>query len=232
MKHLAQRFINRLGYDVVKTRPAAYGELFRSGRFDRLIDVGANKGQFLSLVRSCGYAGPVTAFEPLREHRSSIETHGNVDVVTSAVGERRGEIELNIYAQTDLSSTFRLNDAFGENYEAPPLTETRTVPLVDLDSVDFAGHRMFLKIDVQGSEAAVLRGATRTLRSVQALVMEVPFLQIYDEAASVGELFELTRRAGLFPARFWGNSITGFGAWVDGDVLFVRDPRSGAASPH
>src|SRR3989442_7013142 len=39
--------------------------LFRGQRVQFLLDVGANTGQFGSLVRKCGFLGPIVSFEPL-----------------------------------------------------------------------------------------------------------------------------------------------------------------------
>ena len=75
----------------------------------------------------------------------------------------------------------------------------------------------------------MLRGASRTLERVGLLVLELPFLKIYDGGCSVADLFLLTEMANLFPARFFANSITACGAWVDGDVVFVKMPKDDIA---
>ena len=96
--------------------------------------------------------------------------------------------------------------------------------VLPLDSFGLGGEKIFLKVDTQGADADVLRGSIKTLHAVQVLYLEMPFLQAYEGGATVAELFSLTQAAGLYPARFFANSITHYGAWVDGDVIFVRNP--------
>jgi FkbM family methyltransferase len=219
-------FIDRLGYQVTKNRARSVETLLKSRNIDHVIDVGANKGQFALFIRSCGYSGLITAFEPIDEHRSTLERLAPIRVISAAVGEHQGSVPINIYSSTDFSSIHRLGDDYAQNYKnAPTLVATRTVELTNLDSFQFPGTQAFLKIDTQGSEAQVLRGGVRALKQVSVLQMEMPFLGIYDNGNSVSELFELTSAAGLYPARFFANQIDPSGAWVDGDVFFVRKAR-------
>jgi FkbM family methyltransferase len=220
-----QQSLARVGYQLTRTRHGYFKELFRARQFDHLIDVGANRGQFLSLARAAGYAGPATAFEPIAEHRSELEAIGNVQVFVNALGQARGAQDLRIYSSTDFSSFHALNDRYtGEYRNAPAVKEVRQIEVFTLDELGMPGSNIFLKIDAQGADADVLRGASRTLERVSVLLVEVPFLHIYDGGCSAADLFTLTEAAGLYPARIFANSITSYSAWVDADVVFVRKP--------
>jgi FkbM family methyltransferase len=198
--------------------------VFTRGRFDLLVDVGANKGQFLSEARRAGYGGPAIAFEPLGEHQPEIEKWGNVQVVNAAVGATEGVMELNAYAETEFSSAFALNDRYTDHYHAPKIVERRQVKKVSLDRSGIEGRRIFLKVDTQGNDADVLRGASDVLERVDLLFVEVPFLQIYDGGCSAADLFSIAQQNGFAPSRVFPNSITSYGAIVDGDVAFVKIP--------
>src|SRR5262249_36539595 len=122
-------------------------------------------------------------------------------------------------------SHYRLNNRYTHEYPgAPTVTDTRRIDVLTLDELNISGSNIFLKVDAQGADADVLRGASKTLQRIGLLFLELPFMKIYDGGCSAADLFLLTETANLFPARFFANSITACGAWVDGDVVFVKIP--------
>jgi hypothetical protein len=64
---------------------------------------------------------------------------------------------------------------------------------------------ILLKIDVQGSEMAVLRGATDILAMADYLLTKINLFQIYEGQASFADIYDLVRSSGfefvdLFPS--------------------------------
>lgn len=137
------------------------------------VDVGANTGYFaLVAARLVGPSGRVLAIEPEPENceriRRNIALNGyeNVEVVPVAVGDRTGEVELHLAHDHGHHSLL----------PASPDRDGRTmnVALHRLDDL-LAEHDVTrvdaIKIDVEGVEAAVIRGATTTIRQNPALVI-------------------------------------------------------------
>lgn len=136
------------------------------------IDVGANYGCYaLSLAKRCGPTGRVVAFEPgsatatMREASVAANGFGQVEVVRAAVADRSGTAWLRHLHSSELNE-------LGEPGEGDAAGET--VALISLD--EFAQRRAFerldyLKIDAEGGELAVLRGAARLLESTSPLLM-------------------------------------------------------------
>ena len=219
-----------LGYEISRNRYAYLKELFRVHAFDHLVDVGANRGQFLSLSRSAGYLGPATAIEPIAEYKEEIETNGNVRVFSNALGKIRETAGLNLYSSSDFSSLHKLNDRYGREYNnAPMISEQRLIDVLTLDELNVPGTNILLKVDAQGGDADVLRGAIKTLERVSVLFLELPFLRIYDGGCTAAQLLSLTEASDFAPSKFFANSITKYGAWVDGDVAFVKVPKDRVA---
>lgn len=139
-------------YDIAELRWADELGLIPSG--STVFDVGAHQGVYsLYLARRVGAAGRVVAFEPIRRNTEiaerNVELNGleNVEVVTAAVGARPGRARLN------LDSTAIAPDG------------SESVEVIALD--DRAERPALLKIDVEGYEAEVLRGARRILDDVR-----------------------------------------------------------------
>ena len=138
----------------------------------RIADVGANIGMYTKFFSEvAGNTGRVHAFEPapsnfrrLRQHTGGL---ANVSLNQAAVGEASGTIDL--YISKDLNVDHRTFDG-GDG------REKISVPVLRLDDYFPAGERVdLIKIDVQGYELSVLRGAQRVLDENRGIKLLVEF---------------------------------------------------------
>jgi len=150
-----------------------FGHLVRPG--DRCVDVGANVGvHTVRLARLVGRDGEVIAIEPdpdvVRRTRRNVVLNDlpNVRVISAAASERPGELRLYRPSAQDT------NRARASLMRHPYLTgATATVPVVTLDDVCDGAPVALIKIDVEGHEAAVVRGAADTIsRHAPSIVFE------------------------------------------------------------
>jgi FkbM family methyltransferase len=141
------------------------------------IDVGANVGVYaITAGLSVGASGRVIAVEADEEYlprlQAGLERNAleNTDIIVAAAGHVDGEAELIIAADGAFSSIKPLVSYTGSG-------ATRQVQERRLDSIwDEAGQPdvAFVKVDVEGAEVEVLRGAEQLLqRCHPALVVEV-----------------------------------------------------------
>jgi FkbM family methyltransferase len=127
---------------------------------DAFIDVGANFGLYALQVAKAGYAREIHAFEP--DPRNIGQLTGNlylnnmagaVTVHTLAVSDRPGRLSFHLASGT---STGQNRVAAGGN----TIVEATT-----LDAMfRWTGKSVFIKMDIEGHEAAALRGASSLLR--------------------------------------------------------------------
>ena len=158
---------------------------------DRFVDVGANVGLHTVLAAACG--AQVVALEPLPAARAMLERNlaanglsDRVRVMAAGAAAQAGELVF-----TDGSSCLNHVVAEGET----PSTPTRRVPVVRVDAVAPPGPDTVLKIDVEGFEAEVLRGATGLLSdpALLALVVETQgYESRYGQAGAVREVLQGT----------------------------------------
>jgi FkbM family methyltransferase len=71
-----------------------------------------------------------------------------------------------------------------------------------LDDVDEVKAMDYLKLDVQGSELAVMRGAAKKLKNTVVVHTEVQFVPFYKDEPLFAELDQEMRRAGFYLHRF------------------------------
>jgi FkbM family methyltransferase len=134
------------------------------------VDVGAHVGFYALLAGLANPSGRVFAFEPMRLARERLRRHvvlnrlGNVECLPHAVGDRDGETELFFPRGNPLPCSAGLSAAFYAPWAEA--MDRMPVPCTTLDS--FVQERRLeavdlVKIDVEGAEPAVLRGARETL---------------------------------------------------------------------
>jgi FkbM family methyltransferase len=144
---------------------AVLPELLREGL---AIDVGANHGVYAYALR--GNAASVHCFEPLRECCDYIRAahYENVIVHNCALSDSLGTLKLHIPLVNGVPRWTRASVA-----PASGASQIREVPVRTLDSFEFPKVG-FMKIDVEGAEVAVLRGACATLeRDRPNLLVEI-----------------------------------------------------------
>ena len=163
---------------------ALIGHLLQPGA--TMIDVGANIGYYAVLAsRRVGATGTVFAFEPGAENFALLENNLRLNDCSNVVAERlaladengRGKLFLSVSNPGD----HRLHPAasFGDaGYDGEPVRAAESVRLMRLD--DYLAQRGaarvdVMKVDVQGAEMAVLRGAERTLRQNPGLFLLLEF---------------------------------------------------------
>ena len=194
---MVHRGLQRLGVDLKRFEPLNDPHLRRSGllrveSIDKVLDVGANRGQYAQKLRRYGYRGEIVSFEPLTEAYGTLARRAAKDGFWSvhrlALGERTGtrvmHVSDNSVSSSWLMSTPRLLDGvsgtatIGEE-EVLLSTLDEAVPANVLD-----GQRVLLKLDVQGAEASVLRGGKATLGRVCLVELELPLVELYEGQAS------------------------------------------------
>jgi FkbM family methyltransferase len=139
---------------------------------DTAYDVGANVGYItLAMARAVGPSGHVVACEadPVSAQvlRANVSDNGlsTVSVVEAAVSDHTGDVEFARWPHYSL-----IGHIAGES--EPSDATMVTVQAVRLDDLlDSHPAPRVVKIDVEGAEAAVLRGACTLLRSARPFVL-------------------------------------------------------------
>lgn len=192
-KTLPRILRNFLGFDIVRYSASVHplarrALLLKNYGVDMVLDVGASAGYFGQQLRSIGYRGRILSFEPLSSaYATLLQTIGTDLTWTAhnfALGSMAATATINI-AKNSYSSS--LNQMLPAHLKAAPWSEfigTEQVEVKTLDSI-FAEvaalrHNILLKIDTQGSELEVLKGATSTLPKIGTIQLEMSLVPLYE----------------------------------------------------
>ena len=162
-------------------------DLLRSG--EQAIDIGANKGIYTYRLRKHGLR--VHAFEPNSSCAEVLSHWGKYDqmlsVHTNALGDRIGTVILQIPID---SQGHEHNSSSSIKPNAFQKARCVNVNITTLDSFRFS-NISFIKIDVEGAEYEVLKGAMSTLlENAPALLVEIERRHANDSFLSTFDLLE------------------------------------------
>ncbi len=82
------------------------------------------------------------------------------------------------------------------------VTRTMDIETKRLDDISEAAGTDYIKLDLQGGELGVLRGARRLLEDLLVIHLEVNFVPFYKDQALFAELDQVLRQAGFYFHRF------------------------------
>jgi FkbM family methyltransferase len=149
---------------------------------DIVIDAGANRGQFAHELRDIGYKGWIVSFEPIQAEFEklvrSFEGDAKWKGYRLALGQEEKDAEFHIHAATDFSS-------FLEPRSKTRISGSETVRMSRLDALFdelsslSRDPKIFLKMDTQGYDVEVFKGASGILPHIRGLQSELSIHPLY-----------------------------------------------------
>jgi FkbM family methyltransferase len=234
LEHFAKRSCRALGYELIPAwrlgrRDFAQhlSDLFARVDIDLVLDVGANMGQFRDFLRHhVGYAGQIVSFEPISDIADALAERATSDskwqVIRCALGSSAGERELNIAKSPQLSSFLAATQSGVKIIDegnvlvsidernvvtrkevVPVLTLAGALDSIEQEAANEASH-IYVKLDTQGFDFEILRGAEAYLSRFSALQTELSFIPLYHGSPDFCEVLPwLTARGfhvtGMYP---------------------------------
>jgi FkbM family methyltransferase len=182
--------------------------LIKNARTDLVVDVGANCGQYATAIRSAGWRGRIISIEPLGDAHRQLMGLAQRDpewriAGRMAAGDVDAEVQINCFNDSSMSSLL-LPSRETAGVESLELRRTETVPIRRLDDIlkNESAERIFLKIDVQGTELDVLAGAEGMLAKVKAIQMELALRPIYQGEPSYLDVLQRLNALDFVPVFF------------------------------
>lgn len=198
-----------------------------------VLDVGANRGQYGRLLRRVGYRGHIASFEPVAGNVQNLvpsaDADGNWSVHQMGLGATEGTLSINVSKRTEFSSFLPSSQTGRATFDGEIDTVLKEqVPVRTLDGEfaalrsAFAAGAVHLKLDTQGYDLEVLRGATGSLTQIDSLQMELSYVPLYEGMPTHREVLDFLTDNGFFLTAFFPVSRDRHLRVIEADCLFRR----------
>jgi len=203
-----------------------------------IFDVGANEGDMTATCLARFPKANVVAFEPFKACFDELTRRfahiSNVRVENLALGASCGEAKLNVYSSNRMNSLLELDpgpENLMSNFEKTGSTAVAVDTLDDFCRRKNVTHIDLLKVDTQGYDLNVLKGAEQLLSEhrITIILLEVNFVSMYTKQPSFLDLHTHLSSFGYnlidLYNHVWKNGHT---AWCDACYIFPTkiDPHS------
>jgi FkbM family methyltransferase len=220
-------------YSLVPGVQSCVFQQFRESSSVNIVDVGAYKGDFTKGMQAlCGVKSAVL-FEPneilANSMRADVALAG-FSIEDCALSDFDGEIKMRIFPQASYMSSALILDlasadlalrAGDEEVIIRPARRLDSIPsVIAMTEVDL------LKIDVQGLEHLVIKGATETLKRAKVVLIEVSFRPLYKGSAVFHEIHACLSDSGFMMTALERGYCSDEGELLQADALFIRTRQS------
>jgi FkbM family methyltransferase len=228
-------WLRRRGYDLhryaLELDPAERRRrMMSAARIDLVLDVGANEGQYAMELRKLGFAGHIVSFEPIQEVGARLRAHLGADPRWEyrgmALGSIDGTATIQVGAESATSSLLKPSEYLVQRAAHARSVRSEEVRVARLDTVfdeTWGLRRIWLKLDTQGFEMEVLRGATQSLTRIQILQLELSLRPLYEGEPGFLEVSHWLAERGLELVGLEPGFVeASTGRLLQSDVFFAR----------
>ena len=179
---------------------------FKEKKINYIFDVGANEGQFVDEIRHYGYNGQILSFEPYIDAHKKILENSKKDenwqiYKPIALGNKEAQNKIYISKNSVSSSILKIKDEHINNAPDSKLISEQPIEEKKLEDIfndfDLKNKNLFLKIDTQGYEFQILKGAEKILKEFKGIFVEVSLVELYEDQKNWLEIVEFIQSHGF-----------------------------------
>lgn len=232
--------MERLGYTVIphwqldRHPTCRYTKkLFNLLQPDCVIDVGANAGQYHDFLRSeVGFQGTIWSFEPTPSLVEEMKARAHQDpkwiIEGMGLGSSSGTLTLNAMSGSQFNSFLAPDHSNVDMFrDLNKVTATIDVPVRTLDELlpsflkRTLAKSIYLKLDTQGFDLEVIKGATASLPLVKGLQTEASVVPIYADSPDYRATIETIESKGFELSGIFPNNEGHFPRLIEFDCYFI-----------
>lgn len=239
IKLALKRLLARWGYGIARGEwilPDAKAKVAATAGADLVFDIGANTGQFAASCRQAGYRGAIASFEPQTGAFDKLTQNAAADDHWSthrlALSDHAGSASMHVSGNSASSSLLPLSAEHCNLFAGTDEVGSEEVRVATLDEytaeAGLAFESAVLKLDVQGLELSVLRGAVESIARVSTVISEVNFAGLFDGQSKWLEVCSWLESHG-FELKFLCDieSDPSGQRMLFADVVYTRRPQEG-----
>lgn len=202
--------LRKTGYDIIRFAPVSHPlarrkRILESCHINTVLDIGANTGQYARQLRQeIGYTNKIISFEPLSAAfdvlKANAKPDNNWQVFNFALGDTEEKTEINIADNSYSSSMLEmlpahLTSAPQSRYIGKEAIEVKTLDSI-FSNLCKPADKIYMKIDTQGFEQKVLKGAEKSLSQIDTVQMEMSLVPLYQGEHLFAEMLHIMAEKG------------------------------------
>lgn len=227
---------NKMGYKVTKLPTIEnqikwnkYKWLQKIG-INTVLDVGANNGKFANDINKILPEAKIFSFEPLHDvYEQLVENTKHINRIKCfnfALGESDTEDIIYRSEYSESSSLLKMGKLHKEAFPYTANSYEEKIQIKKLDSMtdELKIERPLLfKMDVQGYEISVLKGAGDLLKKIDVVITETSYFELYQDQPLFKEIYDYLNEAGF---KYVGNmeqfTDPNDGKILQADSIFIK----------
>lgn len=183
---------------------------------NNVYDIGANSGKWTRDMSKVLPSANFFMFEANESHRQDLSKRGHPFFIEILASE---EMERKFFSIGGTGDSLYL-----ENTEFYSENDFRWVKTRTLDKIiedNDLGKPNFIKLDVQGAELDILKGAEQSLEECHLIYMECPILEYNIGAPNFNDYIEFMKAIGFIPLQILEQHLVE-SELVQFDIIFIR----------
>jgi FkbM family methyltransferase len=225
MKKFIKEIVNWLGYEIKKKSQ----NFFLKNRIDLIIDVGAHKGEFSKDVLSENYDGKIISFEPQLKIYNILLNNSKkyknwIIHERCGIGSRKEDLMINVMSETTCSSYLEPNIKLLSIDPSSKVIKKENTKIETLNYLFSNKYKLkkntFLKIDTQGYDKFVLKGASSILKKILFVQLELSIDPLYVNETNYEDMIKYMRKEGFIIWKIGGVIENLKGKTMAFDIVF------------
>lgn len=235
-KNLANKLFSSFGYQISKVETIE--DKIKKGHYrwlqqfgvETILDVGANVGKFALMMNKILDNKNIYCFEPLKDcFEQLVNNTKHIDSIQCFnIGLGRNNKTVTIY-HNEFSPSSSLLEMSTLHKQAFPYTKNSVEEEVKIASLDEMQDelelkkKVLLKIDVQGYELEVLKGANDLINHVDLIIVETSFAELYKNQPLYDDIYQyLVAKSFRYIGNFGQFTNPETGEILQGDSIFLK----------
>lgn len=202
---LINKLLGLVGLELIRKYPnerglSIYADVkfyLRKTTVVQCVDVGANIGQTTQLLANLYPESKILSIEPDESTHETLKNNcdgnSNIKTLCAFVGARKGTTPFYVNKHSDMSSALKPGNSGWGSIAGEIMLEMRN--LEEIAHAHGIAHINFLKVDTQGFDFEVLKGAKGMLKSqaIDLVAIEHIFSDLYEQTVPLDEVLAYMR---------------------------------------